>query len=852
MNPSGLTFLGPFSTPNTGQATKTLLVSSPQGVTGTVGYTAAATSAGNWLSVAPATGTLPVSLAATATVVGLNPGIYTGTITITPTGGRPTVVAVTLSLSQLIVTPTTFTLSQNSITIRHQIGTAAPSAQNISVLTSSGTPQQFTASTSTPWISLVRPFDGVPGASLTECGILVQPAGLTAGTYTGTVTVTVAGLPPQDLPVALVVTTTPALNAYPSLVLMDDVSRTAVPVTVASTGSVNLPFTAAVISPAAGIHVYPTAGSTTGGFQVLVVTADTAGLAAGTYLATITLTVQGSGATFNIPVRLSASGTAAAAASVLSTSSVALTAVAGEAPPWQTVNVATVPGPDGTTQAFTAAATSSGGWLSVAPFSGNAPALITLTASTTAVPPGSYKGAVTITSLATGTSSTIDVTYTLSAKVIRAEPASLEFAQAAKSVAPQAQTLQITGNAPSSFSVAGRPSWISVNPLTALTPAVLSVSADPTGLGPGTYKGSVRLSGPNQLDVPVSLVIPELPATTATPASMSFAHELGGPAPGPQSLSIGSTGASFKFTATAAVSPESGLSWLKVAPATGTTPASLAVSVDTTRIVQGQYVGAITIASLDGSAQPKTVAVTLTVRSPTIVARELLNAATLAPTAVSPGQIVTITGTGLGPAAGAVARPTGAGAIETQLAGVRVMFDGIPAPLLFVRDDQINAIAPYALYGRASTRLQIEFGGSFSVPLEFKVVDVAPGIFTAAGSGQGQAAALNADFTTNSIANPAPRGGVIMVFGTGEGQTDPPGQDGRIIQTDLRRPLLAVTARIGGRPAEILYAGSAPTLVSGSLQVNVRIPEDIDAGSVPIDIQVGGVASQSRVTIAVR
>lgn len=91
-----------------------------------------------------------------------------------------------------------------------------------------------------------------------------------------------------------------------------------------------------------------------------------------------------------------------------------------------------------------------------------------------------------------------------------------------------------------------------------------------------------------------------------------------------------------------------------------------------------------------------------------------------------------------------------------------------------------------------------------------------------------------------------------MVFGTGEGQTDPPGQDGRIIQTDLRRPLLAVTARIGGRPAEILYAGSAPTLVSGSLQVNVRIPEDIDAGSVPIDIQVGGVASQSRVTIAVR
>jgi trimeric autotransporter adhesin len=91
-----------------------------------------------------------------------------------------------------------------------------------------------------------------------------------------------------------------------------------------------------------------------------------------------------------------------------------------------------------------------------------------------------------------------------------------------------------------------------------------------------------------------------------------------------------------------------------------------------------------------------------------------------------------------------------------------------------------------------------------------------------------------------------------MVFATGEGQTDPPGQDGRIIETDLRRPLLEVTAKIGGLPAEVLYAGSAPTLVSGWLQANVRIPEDIEAGTVPIEILVGGVAAQARVTIGVR
>jgi uncharacterized protein (TIGR03437 family) len=93
---------------------------------------------------------------------------------------------------------------------------------------------------------------------------------------------------------------------------------------------------------------------------------------------------------------------------------------------------------------------------------------------------------------------------------------------------------------------------------------------------------------------------------------------------------------------------------------------------------------------------------------------------------------------------------------------------------------------------------------------------------------------------------------VITVFGTGEGQTDPPGQDGRVILTDLRRPRLRVTARIGGRPAEVTYCGSAPTLVSGVFQANIRIPEDIQPGVVPLEIQVGDAVIQPGVTIVVR
>ena len=172
--------------------------------------------------------------------------------------------------------------------------------------------------------------------------------------------------------------------------------------------------------------------------------------------------------------------------------------------------------------------------------------------------------------------------------------------------------------------------------------------------------------------------------------------------------------------------------------------------------------------------------------------------------------------------------------------------------LLLVQDQQINAIAPYALQGRTTAHVQVQVDSSYSIPIEVKVVDAAPGIFTAGSSGRGQAAALNADSTPNSVVNPALRGSVIVIYLTGEGQTDPPGQDGRIINTDLRKPLLPVTALIGGQDAEVLYAGSGPTLVSGLCQVNIHIPNTLDAGTQPVEVRVGGIASQRGVTVELR
>ena len=159
---------------------------------------------------------------------------------------------------------------------------------------------------------------------------------------------------------------------------------------------------------------------------------------------------------------------------------------------------------------------------------------------------------------------------------------------------------------------------------------------------------------------------------------------------------------------------------------------------------------------------------------------------------------------------------------------------------------------PYEVYGRASTKVQVENGTDYSLPIEAKVVGAAPGIFTSGAAGQGQAAALNGDLTPNSVTNPAARGSVISVFGTGEGHTHPPGQDGRVIASDLRHPVLPVQARIGGHDAEITYVGSAPGLVSGVFQANIRIPDDIEPGTVAIELQFGDAVTQPGVSVAVR
>jgi len=129
-----------------------------------------------------------------------------------------------------------------------------------------------------------------------------------------------------------------------------------------------------------------------------------------------------------------------------------------------------------------------------------------------------------------------------------------------------------------------------------------------------------------------------------------------------------------------------------------------------------------------------------------------------------------------------------------------------------------------------------------------------PGVFAADGSGGGQGIIVNQDGTINSADNPAPAGSVITLYATGTGQLDPPGQDGAVVTADLLpRPVLRVSAMVGDQAAPVLYAGGAPGMVEGIVQVNLQIPEQAAAGdTVPLVLQAGDRSSRLGISVAVR
>ena len=238
--------------------------------------------------------------------------------------------------------------------------------------------------------------------------------------------------------------------------------------------------------------------------------------------------------------------------------------------------------------------------------------------------------------------------------------------------------------------------------------------------------------------------------------------------------------------------------------------------------------------------------------TPSFSAAGVVSAASFQSGAVSPGEIISVFGRNLGPVSGVQLQIEENGLVSTRPAELQVLFDGNPAPVVFGSAFQLSAVAPFALSGVATTDLQVVYNGKTSGPVRLDVVDARPALFTLNGSGVGPAAVLNQDGSVNTVENPARPGEIIVLFGTGQGETSPRSIDGTLAADILPRPVLPVELRVAGRPQPLTYAGAAPGLIAGVIQVNAQLSLDVPAGpAIPTTLKVGPWESPEGTTVAI-
>ncbi len=590
--------------------------------------------------------------------------------------------------------------------------------------------------------------------------------------------------------------------------------------------------------------------------SVNVFLVSTQNLSPGTYGAVITLNYSGadpsSATTVPVSLTVSASGGGGGGGNpnetiTVTPSSLAFSYSSGAALP--AAQSLTVVVGDGAPFTVTAVTNDGNAWLTANISSANT---VIVATNPTILSPGTYSG--TISLAASGALVQVPVTLTVGGVGLSVNPSQLTFNIPQNYGFGAPATIQVTSMPSSTVTVSGTSdnNWLVIDTPSAQTPAAIVIRANDGSLPQGTYAGSVTIgtSPANSVTIPVSLIVGAPATLSLAPASVSFSYTIGSAVPAFQTTSVKSlTGAVQTYTVSS--STNDGAAWLS-AVAAGPTPGGVNIVVNPVILAAGTYSGVVSVlpSAAGSSAQP--IAVSLTVLPPpTPVISAVVSSASYAGGSVAPGEFVTLFGAALGPAA--LTTPP-AGTFPTTLGGTMVTFGGIPAPILYVSATQTSVQVPYGI-AIGQTVVNVQRNGVSSTLLTVNSVPAFPGFFTSNSSGKGQIAALNQDLSLNSPSNPAARGSVIILYGTGEGVTSPTSIEGTITPTIAPFPQtqLPVSVTFQGVPAVLQYIGETPGAVSGLLQVNAVVPATAPPGpSIPVLISINGQFSPSGTTVSVK
>jgi len=187
----------------------------------------------------------------------------------------------------------------------------------------------------------------------------------------------------------------------------------------------------------------------------------------------------------------------------------------------------------------------------------------------------------------------------------------------------------------------------------------------------------------------------------------------------------------------------------------------------------------------------------------------------------------------------------------------------VQLPIAFVSFGQINAQMPeFSGAGPVSLTITLNPGSNgvnSAVATLNSLQAYAPAFFVYPNS---TSIAAEEAVTFTPVANPsvvagaapANPGDIVSLFGTGFGETNPLVSAGQLA-TGIATLTSPITVTIGGTAlaqSDILYAGLSPGSISGLYQFNVQIPAGTPSGDVPVTIAIGGVQTQSGVTIPIQ
>lgn len=182
--------------------------------------------------------------------------------------------------------------------------------------------------------------------------------------------------------------------------------------------------------------------------------------------------------------------------------------------------------------------------------------------------------------------------------------------------------------------------------------------------------------------------------------------------------------------------------------------------------------------------------------------------------------------------------------VPTTLGGVQVLVNDVAAALNYVGPGQINFIVP-AGTAEGKQPLKITVSGLTTFDGFINVWPVSPGIFIKVFADVLQpGAVLNQDFSENGPNNPAQRGEVIQIYGTGGDFASFPDPSGAAAPAS---PLIltstAPKAYVSVAEAAVQFSGLAPGFAA-LWQVNVVVPnQPFVSGQVPLFIEASTLSS---------